>query len=86
MTWIELTMVLGGLAIVFGFFAFCILINVYVRMKRHSGGGLVPGKCGSATADLNEKESRDFQEVARGLEEMAKRIESLETLLLEKSR
>jgi phage shock protein B len=72
--------VIGILIVVFGFAAFCVVVDAIVKMKK------MRIEQGKASGPLSNDEARDIQELHRGFEELNKRIEALETILLDRVR
>jgi len=67
----------------------CFLVSwgslaVIMLLAARSGVGAISTK--SRSPELNQEETRMIQEIYRGLSSMEQRIESLETILLERSR
>ena len=72
-------MLIQAIYVVFGFAAFAVLMQTIVQIARMRTRSKGEGR-------LSNGESREFQEVYRGLEAMAKRVEALETLLIDQAR
>ena len=65
-------------AIVFGFAAFVVLMITLLLIRRMKVGT-------QARAQMSSEESREIQALFRGFEELSKRLEALETILMEKA-
>lgn len=66
-------------AIVFGFMAFSVLMGTIAqiaKMKSKSKGG----------GRMSDEEGREIQELYRGFENLTKRIEALETILMDQTK
>ena len=73
-------------AIVFGFLSVCVVMDAIVKISKQGGGGRILGKASKDAAHRNQSEAREMQELRSGFEDMAQRIESLETILLERGK
>lgn len=74
------------LVIIFGFLTVCVVMDGIVKISKQGGGGRIMGRESKNAAQRNEDEAREMQELRSGFEDLAKRIESLETILLERER
>lgn len=66
--------------VVFGFLAFTILMDTIVKIQK------MRVKESKSSGQLSDTEAREIQELFKGFENLSKRVEALETILMDQFR
>jgi len=71
---------MNDLLIIFGFLAFVVLMRTIVKIQQ------MKVSQSKNSGKLSDTEAREIQELHRGFEELNKRVEALETIILDQVR